>query len=66
MSTKPQPRRLITQDGEDCLNKFAHELEQIAEEIRGRGMRGHIWQELKPQFERLRELEKGIRWMIEP
>jgi hypothetical protein len=31
----------ITAEGEEALSEVAHELEQIAEEIRGRGMRGH-------------------------
>lgn len=35
-----KPTDLIDQDGENALQEIAEQLEQIAEEIRGRGMRG--------------------------
>lgn len=62
----PRPPIPISREGEEALQKAAHELEQLAEEIRNRGMRGHVWQNLQPQWKRLRELESGLRWMIEP
>lgn len=55
----------ITQDGENELQRVADELEQLAEEIRNRGMRGHKWGEILPQWNRLRSMERSLRWMIE-
>lgn len=55
----------ITQDGENELQRVASELEQLAEEIRNRGMRGHKWGEILPQWNRLRSMERSLRWMIE-
>jgi hypothetical protein len=55
----------VSQDGEDALQRIASDLEVIAEEVRNRGMRGHKWGELLPQWARLREIEEGTRWMIE-
>lgn len=55
----------ITQDGENELQRVADELEQLAEEIRNRGMRGHKWGEILSQWNRLRSMERSLRWMIE-
>ena len=56
---------LISREGEAHIQSVAQELEQLAEEIRNRGMRGHKWGEILAQWNRLREIESGLRWMIE-
>jgi hypothetical protein len=65
MSTLKPSKIPISAESEIVIQKAVEELEQLAEEIRNRGRRGHPWGELQPQWERLRTLESGLRWMIE-
>ena len=65
MSTLKPSNIPISADGENAIQEAVDELEQLAEEIRNRGRRGHAWGELQPQWERLRTLESGLRRMIE-
>lgn len=55
-----KPTDVINQDGEDALQEIAHELEQIAEELRGRGMRGHQVSDVAGSGPALRALTQRV------
>ncbi|HYB97546.1 MAG TPA: hypothetical protein VEC57_00235 [Candidatus Limnocylindrales bacterium] len=50
----------INDEGEDALQEISHELEQIAVEIRNRGMRGRMVGDVAGAARVLRELTQRV------
>ncbi len=65
VAAAPSASRALSSSDEGRIQAAADELEQLAEEIRNRGMRGHLWREILPQWNRLREIERSYRPAIE-
>lgn len=57
----------ISREGRQAICRATYQLEAIAATVRQHAIRdGATWQDLQEQWDRLRELEAGLRWMIGP